>query len=192
MQRSSLSVSSRHKGYKMSSAVADRASVKAIHVTPAKKGNGKMPNYISRATAIIANIKDKDATVPPNAFLVKAVRAFARAYRSEWSQNLTTLGLVINPANTDDIFDIGTIDASDPPVFTPSTAGVVNRALGFHYIERQRAYNRAIIIADAADNDVVEAEDVGTSPAVAETRLKAVAETAVDTNMGTTATDPEV
>ncbi len=150
-----------------------------------------MADYITRAKTIIANIKNKDQVVPPNPFLFKVVHAFVRKYPNQWTANLAILGLVTNPATTDPL-DIGTVDASDPPVFTPANAATTNSALAFHYIEIQRDFNKTIVIADQRDTVAAVAGDAGKTPEqiAAENRAEAVVET--DTELGTRDNDPEV
>jgi|TARA_Y100000296_G_scaffold70105_1_gene84486 hypothetical protein len=153
-----------------------------------------MVTHINRAKTIIANIKSKDAVVPGNPFLFKMVHAFVRAYPSQWIANLgrQPTPLVINPDNLSDPLDIGTLDDSDPPVFTPAVNGVKNTALASHYNGMQREYNKAILVADLKKQDTIVAGDAGKTPeeVAEEHRVEAIAETKA--NLGDPDNDPEV
>ena len=139
-----------------------------------------MVTHIDRAKAIIANIKNKDAVVPNNKFLLKLAHAFMRAYPSQWITNLARqpTPLVINPDNLSDPFDIGTLDDSDPPVFTPSANGFKNTALAYLYNAMQREYNKAILVADSKKHDAIVAGDAGKTPeeVADEHRVEAIAD----------------
>lgn len=87
--------------------------------------------YVTRATEAIKQIHRFDSTGPSNAELDEMGQAalYHPNGRGIWGLILTQNSLVINPANESVLDDIGTVDASDPPVFTPSSAGTKKAAI---------------------------------------------------------------
>ena len=103
-----------------------------------------MADYATRAKAIIANIKNKDQTVPDNTFLFDIAYAYVYLYRQQWqtflrssdnqiTDNVAPNQTVINPANLSDPTDIGVLN-TDTAVFTPSTNGEKNKLYAQHFI----------------------------------------------------------
>lgn len=98
---------------------------------------------VVRSKTIIQNILRHDATLPSNAQLSEIGMAFLYhpASGAILREYLEQKSLALNPADETKLEDIGTLDASDPPVFTPATTAVKNRYLASVHRRNLRKYH---------------------------------------------------
>jgi len=89
------------------------------------------------------------------------VDRMVRQYHADWRQLLVNKDMVINPAAPDDLLDIGTEDAADPPVFTPATNGKKRRIKCLHMLNVTKSFWLGNIAADANNTEVAVAGDAG-------------------------------
>lgn len=150
-----------------------------------------MANYVERARALIGNTRNKDAPAPSGAFLVRLADAFVRRYPGDWKRVLDSQGFALNPNDESDLLDVGTLDASDPPVFTPAGNPAKNRLKALHYIQQIRIFNREVLVTDRKLHGSAAAEDVGAKPEAIRERLvtDAVSESLIE--LGDPDNDPE-
>lgn len=146
-----------------------------------------MATYIARYKAVIANIKNKDQTVPADGVLRAVADAQIRQYPTQWTETLASVGYVTNPATTDPL-DIGTMSGE---TFTPDVTNL-DKYRALHGIRNLRKHLRDIYIADQLKVDTAVAGDVGSTPSEVADRIKTDANTSADTNIGDPDNDPEV
>ena len=148
-----------------------------------------MADYIERAKQVVANLKSKDQTVPPNAYLLTIADAFVRAEDGQWFDLLDKLGLVIDPTDPGNLFAVGT-----PGPFTPLSATELNSLKAFHFLRVTRRIIAGVVEGQSRLHDAVVAGDVGDTPSAAVTRIAAAAAAEALANLGDPdpANDPEV
>ncbi len=160
-----------------------------------------MADYATRAKTIIANIKNKDQTVPGNAFLLAIAYSYVYAYRGRWEEyiasgensitsNTPPERTVVNPANTEDPTDIGVLN-TDTDVFTAASAGDKNKLFAQHFIREQRRFNRDILKLYRLQTTTITAGDAGETAEAFRAGVVSAAETEANTELGDDSNDPE-
>ncbi len=148
-----------------------------------------MASYINQAKDIYKGFVD--GVLPSNDDLVKDAKSMVLQDPPSWKATLATADLVTNPDGLD-IFDIGTLDDSEPPVYTADPTKL-NKMLAKNFRARGRTFYKSEIKAGRKKYDLVETADVtaGLTPDEVEKANVATADAELLIRMGDPNDDPE-
>ncbi len=148
-----------------------------------------MASYINQAKDIYKGFVN--GVLPSSDDLVKDAKSMVLQHPPTWTTVLATEDLVTNPDGLD-IFDIGTLDDEEPPVYTADPTKL-NGMLAKNFRARGREFYTGEIKAGRKKFDLVATEDVtaGLTPAEVEAANVATAAAELLVRMGDPNNDPE-
>ena len=150
-----------------------------------------MTTFVARAKDIFKNLH-QDEVVPENVQLLAVASSLVFSFPNFWQQLLTLEGMVVNPADPENLIDIGVLtDPEDPLTWVKSDVTTTSKMKAWHVNNEIRRFCEITYVNDQVSRPVIDEAEVGQTASETKTIRRDTASAEIEGVLGDPTIDVE-